>query len=206
MNSSEIENGIRHIYSNDKYLAKVIDISEPCKMHPKKNYFNAVLRAIVGQQLSPNVAQIIYARFLEYFDNKPVPEAIVAAEDDNLRELGLSWAKIKYVKDFSLKIINKEISLKGISNKSDEEIIEMLTFVKGIGVWTVHMLLVFTLGRPNVLPVGDFALRKAAKKLYGLRKVPDEKRLIRLSRQFNWEPYNSIASWYLWKSLEIENL
>ncbi len=206
MNSSEIENGIRHIYSNDKYLAKVIDISEPCKIHPKKNYYNAVLRAIIGQQLSPNVAQIIFIRFMEYFNGKPMPELIIKADDDILRTLGLSWAKIKYVKDFSYKIINKEISLKGISGKNDGEIIEMLTVVKGIGVWTVHMLLVFTLGRHNVLPVGDFALRKAAKNLYGLRKFPDEKRLLKLSKQFNWEPYNSVACWYLWKSLEIKNL
>ena len=203
MNSSEIENGIRHIYFNDKYLAKVIDISEPCNIYIKKNYFNAVLRAIIGQQLSPNVARIINLRFLEFFNKKPLPELILAAENNDLRALGLSWAKIKYIKDFSHKLINKEISLKGISGKSDEDIIQMLTAVKGIGVWTVHMLLVFTLGRVNILPVGDFALRKAAKNVYGLRKIPDEKKLRHLSKKFNWTPYNSIASWYLWKSLEL---
>lgn len=205
MNSSEIENGIRHIYNNDKYLAKVIDISEPCNIYPKKNYFNAVLRSIIGQQLSPNVSQKINIRFLEYFNNRPTPELILNADENDLRGLGLSWAKIKYVKDFSFKLINKEISLKGISNKNDGDIIEMLTVVKGIGVWTVHMLLVFTLGRVNVLPVGDFALRKAAKNIYGLKKIPDEKKIVRLSKQYNWEPYNSVASWYLWKSLELKN-
>ena len=205
MNSSEIENGIRHIYNNDKYLAKVIDISEPCNIYPKKNYFNAVLRSIIGQQLSPNVSQKINIRFLEYFNNRPTPELILNADENDLRGLGLSWAKIKYVKDFSFKLINKEISLKGISNKNDGDIIEMLTVVKGIGVWTVHMLLVFTLGRVTVLPVGDFALRKAAKNIYGLKKIPDEKKIVRLSKQYNWEPYNSVASWYLWKSLELKN-
>ncbi len=205
MNSSVIENGIRHIYNNDKYLAKVIDISEPCKIYPKKKYFNAVLRSIIGQQLSPNVSHIINLRFLEYFNYKPTPELILNANENDLRRLGLSWAKIKYVKDFSLKLINKEISLKGISNKSDGAIIEMLTVVKGIGTWTVQMLLVFTLGRVNVLPVGDFALRKAAKTIYGLKKIPDESKIVRLSKQYNWEPYNSVASWYLWKSLELKN-
>lgn len=206
MNSVEIENGISHIYMRDSYLARIIDASERCNLKPKRGYYKAILRAIIGQQLSNIVAAKINERFMAYYNNEPVPEKIIGTDKDTLRSLGLSWAKINYVKDFSEKLINEEISLKGLNSLTDDQIVEMLTRVKGIGEWTVHMLLVFTLCRPNVLPLGDFALKKAAKNLYGLRKMPDEKRLAKLSKQFGWEPYNSIASWYLWKSLEIKEV
>ena len=206
MNSTEIENGINHIYASDSYIAKIIDISEPCNLRPKRNYYKAILRAIIGQQLSTLVAKKIYERFLLFFNSKPAPGLIMSADKNDLRNIGLSWAKINYVKDFSDKLLKREISLKGINSKTDEEVIEMLTSVKGIGTWTVQMLLVFSMCRLNVLPLGDFALRRAAKNIYGLRKIPDEKKLLKLSKLYGWAPYNSIASWYLWKSLEIKNI
>ncbi len=107
------------------------------------------------------------------------------------------------MKDLSGKILNKEILLKGLIKKSDSEIISELTKVKGIGEWTVHMFLIFTLARPNVLPVKDLGLRKAVMNVYRLRKLPDEKRIYKISKENNWSPYNTIASWYLWRSLEI---
>ena len=204
MNYLEIEKGIKHIYKNDRHLARIIDLSGKCDLRPKKDYFLAILRAIIGQQLSTFVAQKIFSRFLSYYGNDISPEKIIYAEDMELRNIGFSWAKIKYVKDFSIKILNEEITLYGINKMSDEEIIKMLTKVKGISVWTVQMLLIFTLGRLNILPLGDFALRRAAKNVYGLRKIPDEKKLLFLSRKNNWSPYNSIASLYLWKSLELK--
>ena len=206
MNSTEIENGINHIYASDSYIAKIIDISDPCNLRPKRNYYKAILRAIIGQQLSTLVAKKIYERFLLFFNSKPAPGLIMSADKNDLRNIGLSWAKINYVKDFSDKLLKREISLKGINSKTDEEVIEMLTRVKGIGIWTVQMLLVFSMCRLNVLPLGDFALRRAAKNIYGLRKIPDEKKLLKLSKLYGWAPYNSIASWYLWKSLEIKNI
>ncbi len=206
MNSTEIENGINHIYASDSYIAKIIDISEPCNLRPGRDYYKAILRAIIGQQLSTLVAKKIYERFLLFFNSKPAPGLIMSADKNDLRNIGLSWAKINYVKDFSDKLLKREISLKGINSKTDEEVIEMLTSVKGIGTWTVQMLLVFSMCRLNVLPLGDFALRRAAKNIYGLRKIPDEKKLLKLSKLYGWAPYNSIASWYLWKSLEIKNI
>ena len=203
MNSLEIENGIKYIYKNDKLLAKIIDNSAKCNLKPKRNYFNAVLRAIIGQQLSVKAAASINGKFISHFNGSPLPENILNTPDTVLRNLGLSNAKTKYVKDLSAKILSSEISLESLTKKNDEEIIKELVKVKGIGNWTVHMFLIFTLGRPNVLPVSDLGIRKAVMNNYNLRKLPDEKKLIYISRKNNWEPYNSIASWYLWKSLDM---
>ena len=165
---------------------------------------HALLRSIVGQQLSTVVAGVIRERFFGYFDNKPLPEKIVSTPDQKLRNLGLSWAKVKYVKDLSQNIINKQVHFRGLNRMSDEDIISEFTKVKGIGAWTVHMFLIFTLGRLNVLPVSDLGIKRAAKLNYNLRKLPGEERLIKLSKQNGWAPYNSIASWYLWKSIDMK--
>lgn len=204
MNSTEIENGISHIYNNDKRLATVIDAAGGCDLKPKKDYYHALLRAIVGQQLSTAVADVIQERFFGYFNNKPLPEKIVSTPDQKLRDLGLSWAKVKYVKDLSQNIINKQIHFRGLNRMADEDIISEFTKVKGIGVWTIHMFLIFTLGRLNVLPFNDLGIKKAAKLIYNLRKLPSEERLKKLSKQNGWVPYNSIASWYLWKSIDMK--
>ena len=204
MNSTEIENGISHIYNNDKRLATVIDIAGRCDLKPKKDYYHSLLRAIVGQQLSTVVADVIQERFFGYFNDKPLPEKIILTPDQKLRNLGLSWAKVKYVKDLSQNIINKQIYFRGLNRMSDEDIISEFTKVKGIGIWTVQMFLIFTLGRLNVLPVSDLGIRRAAKLNYKLRKLPGEERLRKLSKQNGWGPYNSIASWYLWKSIDMK--
>ena len=204
MNSIEIENGISHIYNNDKNLAPIIDAAGSCDLKPKKDYYHALLRSIVGQQLSTIVADVIQERFFGYFNYKPLPENIISTPDQKLRNLGLSWAKVRYVKDLSKNIITKEIHFRGINKMSDNEIITEFTKVTGIGIWTVHMFLIFTLGRLNVLPVNDLGIRKAAKLNYNLRKLPGEERLRKLSKQNGWGPYNSIASWYLWKSIDMK--
>jgi DNA-3-methyladenine glycosylase II len=203
MNSIEIEKGINHIYTNDKYLSKIIEKSEPCAINPKRNYYDMLLRSIIGQQLSVQSASSIHRKFVSHFKNKPIPENIVATEHDILRSLGLSNAKVKYVKDLSEKVLAGEIKFKGLGTKTEEEIIEHLVKVKGIGVWTVHMFLIFTLGRLNVLPVGDLGLKRGIMNVYGLKKMPDERKIFKISKKNQWAPYNSIASWYLWKSLEL---
>jgi DNA-3-methyladenine glycosylase II len=206
MNSLEIENGISHLSFNDERLGNIISVCGKCDLAPGKKYYHTLLRAIIGQQLSTYAARTIYKRFINFFESKPLPEKIFNTPDIELRKLGLSNAKTKYVKDLSGKILNKEIILKDIIRKSDPEIISELTKVKGIGEWTVHMFLIFTLARPDVLPVNDLGLRRAVKNIYNLRKLPDEKRIYKISRENNWSPYNTIASWYLWKSLEIDSL
>jgi len=203
MNSEEIENGIMHICENDSYLAKIIDVTKRCQLEPKKDYYNSLLKAIVQQQLSVAAASSIYSRFSVFFNGKFVPEKILDASDTDLRNCGLSHAKVTYAKDLSNKILNGQLRLSEISVKSNDEIIKDLTMVKGIGVWSSHMFLIFTLGRINVLPIGDLGIRRAAMNLYKLRSLPDEKKLRKLSIKNNWEPYNTIASWYLWRSLEL---
>jgi len=203
MNSNQIVKGIKHIYNNDVKIANIIDIVGECNLKPHKNYYYSLLKAIVGQQLSLKAASSINKRFFSYFNGKPSAQKILTAENLTLRNLGLSWAKVKYVKALSQKIIDKEISFRNINNKTNDEIIYELTKVKGIGIWTVHMFLIFTLGRLDVLPVKDLGLKNAVKIIYGLRKLPDENKIKTISKKNNWQPYHSIASWYLWKSLEI---
>jgi DNA-3-methyladenine glycosylase II len=202
MNSSQIENGIYHLYKMDKKMAKIIDSTARYNLKPEKNYYYSLLRSIIGQQLSILAAASIKKKFFDYFENKPLPEEILIAPVEVLRGLGLSYGKIKYVKDLSEKIINKEIHFRGLNKMSDQEIIAEYTRVKGIGEWTVHMFLIFTLGRLNVLPVTDLGIRKAIQLNYGLRALPEAKKIIAISRKNNWAPYNSIASWYLWRSLD----
>ncbi len=204
MNSTEIENGVKHIYKNDTALAEVIDRAGMCTIKKKKDYYHAMLRSIIGQQLSVKAGDAIERKFFEFFKNDPSPENIILVEDEQLRKLGMSWAKAKYVKDLSRNIIDGEVHFRGLDKKSDQQIIDELTKVKGVGVWTVHMFLIFTLCRLNVLPVSDLGIRKGIQKTYRLKKLPDEKKINMISKKNNWAPYNSIASWYLWKNLDLK--
>lgn len=203
MKNPDIENGILHLAANDNLLAGIINKVGGCRLKPHKNYYNSLLEAIIGQQLSMKAADSIINKFMSYFSGAPSPELIVETDDEILRSLGLSFAKIKYVKDLSQKVIDREVTFRNINRMSDDEIIAELTKVKGIGVWTVHMFLIFTLCRLNVLPVGDLGIKKAVMLTYGLKVLPDEKMVKKISGKYNWTPYNTLASWYLWKSLEI---
>ena len=203
MNSNQIVKGIKHIYNNDVKIAKIIDVAGKCDLKPHNNYYYSLIKAIVGQQLSVKAASSINKKFFLFFNGKPSTKKILNEEDQALRNLGLSWAKVKYVKDLSQKIINRKISFRNINKKSNEDIISELTMVKGIGIWTVHMFLIFTLGRLNVLPINDLGLKNAIKNIYSLRKIPNETKIKRIAKKNGWEPYPTIASWYLWKSLDI---
>ena len=203
MNFREIEKGIIHIYKNDPSLARIIDLSPPCTIKPKRNHYLIFLKSIISQQLSTKSAAAIFRRFMAFYEDNPLPEKLIETPEENLRTLGISYPKIKYIKDFSHKIIDGEIHFRGIGRKSDQKIIEEFTKVKGIGEWTVQMFLIFNLCRLNVLPVKDQGLRRGAKITYNLKKLPDAKKLYQLSGKNHWEPYKSIASWYLWAALEL---
>ena len=198
----EILNGIEHLSKHDKVLSTLIKNYGICNLQPHKKYYNLLLRSIVGQQLSVTAANAIGKKFFSYFNSKPTPEEILKTPHEQLRMLGLSNAKVKYVKDLSQKILDGKIKLKGFASKTDDEIINELTVVKGIGVWTVHMFLIFTLGRMNVLPYTDLGIRKGVMLNYGLKKLPDEKKIFKIAETNNWHPYCSIASLYLWQSLD----
>lgn len=203
MKNLEIEKGIRHLSDNDERLALIIEKAGRCRLKAHSNYFLSLLDAIISQQLSVKAAASILKRFIEHYNGAPDPEKILAEDPQILRQLGLSNAKVKYVKDLSEKIINRELSFRGIPNKTESEIIESLIRVKGIGEWTAHMFLIFTLARPDILPVGDLGIKRAIMINYGLDKMPDEKTVFRIAKKYRWSPYSTIASWYLWKSLEF---
>lgn len=203
-NYKEITKGIQHLSANDTVLAKIILKAPEYNVVPHKDYYKSFLSSIIGQQLSTQSADAISRRFFEYFDFKPTPEKILSADDSDLRKLGLSAAKVKYVKDLSDKVLRNIVNFKNISKKTDEEIIKEFTVVKGIGVWTCQMFLMFTLARPDVLPVLDLGIKKAVMRNYKLKELPDEKKLRSIAKRKKWAPYTSIACWYLWQSLEFK--
>jgi DNA-3-methyladenine glycosylase II len=163
--------------------------------------FAALTRAIISQQLSTKAAATIAGRFDALCGpGGPAPAAVAAVSDPRLRAAGLSSQKIGYLRDLCLRIGTGALRLDLLDSLPDEQVIEALTQVKGIGRWTAEMFLIFRLHRPDVLPVGDLGILKAVRRVYGLRKVPTADRLTRIGE--SWRPYRSIACWYLWASLD----
>jgi DNA-3-methyladenine glycosylase II len=161
--------------------------------------FTALVHAIVSQQLSTKAAATIARRFDDLFGGRPTPEGVDGVTDQQLRAVGLSGQKVKYMRDLCARIQDGSLPLATLPTLDDAAVIEALTAVKGIGRWTAEMFLMFRLHRPDVLPVGDLGIVKAVQRAYKLRKAPDSKRLTRIGEP--WRPYRSIACWYLWASL-----
>lgn len=202
MNINEYNCAVKHFLKNDVLIYDLMSKYEPIKLLKKRNYFESLTTSIIGQQLSVKSANAIIKRFKSHFSNELSPEIIVNTKFETLRMLGLSNAKAKYIIDLAEKIIANKITLKGISKRSDEEIMSELTKVKGIGPWTAHMFLIFILGRPNILPDGDLGIKKAIMVNYSIKILPTSEEVIKISKMKNWAPYNSYASLYLWKSLD----
>jgi DNA-3-methyladenine glycosylase II len=190
----------------DEVMARLIDehgalVRRDLKQERPGDAYGALLRSIVGQQLSTKAARTIYGRMLELFDgHAPSPVQLLAANPDDIRAAGLSRPKINYLRDLAQHVEDGELELKRLDDLPDEEVIEQLTAVKGIGEWSAHMFLMFHLGRPDVLPVGDQGIRNAIKTQYRLRKLPDAKRMEKIARA--WRPYRTLACLYLWSSLD----
>jgi DNA-3-methyladenine glycosylase II len=157
-----------------------------------------LVEAIITQQLSAKAADSISARFRAIYGKFPKPADVIETSDAKLRKAGLSYMKVSYIKDLSKKIESKEIRLAYMRNLSDEEVIVQLTQVKGIGRWTAEMFLIFSLGRLDVLPVGDLGLRKGIRNLYSLEELPEKEQIECIAEK--WRPYRSVATWYLWRS------
>lgn len=193
-----------HFKKVDARLASLIkNISLP-QLKTPKNYFRFLVEAIISQQLSLKAADSITTRFKKIFFGKSFPTAaeILKTSEEKMRGAGLSRAKITYIKDLSAKIMGKEISLRRLKSLDDEDIIEYLTRVKGIGRWTAEMFLIFALGREDVFSYGDLGLHNALKKLYTWKREPNRRHLEKLVNA--WSPYKSYAARYLWKSLDNE--
>jgi DNA-3-methyladenine glycosylase II len=162
--------------------------------------YGALLRAIVGQQLSTKAARTIYGRVLELFDGKtPSPEQLLEASETDLRGAGLSGRKVEYVRDLAAHVIDGELELELLDQLPDEEVIEEIVAVRGLGVWTAEMFLLFHLERPDVLSGGDLGIRKAVQIEYGLEEMPPPAKVLEIGEP--WRPHRSLASLYLWESL-----
>jgi DNA-3-methyladenine glycosylase II len=190
----------------DPVMARLVDehgaiVRRELKEERTGDAYGALLRSIVGQQLSTKAARTIYGRMLELFDgHAPTPRQLLAADPDAIRAAGLSRPKISYLRDLADHVEKGELELDRLDDLPDEEVIEQLTAVKGIGEWSAHMFLMFHLRRPDVLPVGDQGIRNAVRVEYRLRKLPDAKRLEKIARP--WRPYRTLACLYLWSSLD----
>jgi DNA-3-methyladenine glycosylase II len=188
----------------DPILASVIDRVGACQLtQNREDLLSCLAKTIIYQQLSGKVAAVIHRRFLALYGEQPMLSAadILNTPDDLLRGAGISRSKISYLKDLALWVQNGLPPLEELAQLDDEGIIKTLTQIRGIGRWSVQMLLMFRLNRTDVLPVDDLGVRSAIQKLYGLDALPNKKTV----EQFGaaWRPYCSIASWYLWRSLEL---
>ncbi|RXK56446.1 DNA-3-methyladenine glycosylase 2 family protein [Oleiharenicola lentus] len=196
---------VAHLRATDPVMATLTKRVGPfaLKLTPSHSLFEALLRSIVYQQLHGKAAATIHGRVLAQLRQHggPIPEALIRVSDEALRTAGLSRAKLLAVRDLSAKCLAGTVpSLKDAGRLTDAELEERLTEVRGIGPWTVHMLLIFTLGRADVMPTGDFAIRLAFKQLYRKRIDPSPAVILRHARC--WQPYRSVASWYLWRHLD----
>jgi len=197
-----MKKAITHLKAADPVLGRIIDAVGPYRMTYKEPDFTALVQSIVYQQLSGKAAFTIYTRLEKAVARagKLSPRAILKMEVDELRAFGLSQGKAKYVLDLAAKTASREVNFGKLAEMSDEEVVKHLTKVKGVGVWTTHMFLMFAMRRPNVLPVGDLGIRAAMKKAYGLAELPKPDEMEEIAR--GWHPYCTVACWYLWRSLD----
>lgn len=172
----------------------------PCKMQYREPVFETLVRSIVFQQLSGKAAGTIYGRLAAATGEPVTPEAILRLTPKKMQSLGLSRQKIEYIRDLAGRTKAGSLDFDICHELEDEELIQRFTAVKGIGIWTVQMFLIFALKRPNVLPTGDLGVRAAIRKAYGLEEMPNPTDVARIGAA--WAPYCSVASWYLWRSLE----
>lgn len=193
--------GEMHLSNLDPFFARLIENLGPCTLQPvaQEQYFAALVRGIVSQQVAPQVAEEILGRLAAYFEQDIQPEQFLSASVEKLAQMGLSTQKIGYLRDLSNRIIDGTISLSALPGMTDADIIRQLTEVKGVGRWTAEMFLILALSRPDVLPAEDFGLQKAVKIWHKLDKLPGRRELNVITEP--WRPWRSLATWYLWGSL-----
>ncbi len=203
MTPAEYDRARKLLMRRDPVLRDVIKRVGPCGLadRQRKDHLTALIGAIVSQQLSTKAAATIFGRFVALFPGGEIPgaAAIAALSDEQLRGVGLSGQKVRYLRDLTARMLDGRLNLDELDALPDEDVIERLTAVKGFGRWTAEMFLMFRLHRPDVLPVDDLGIVKAVQKTYGLRKRPKPQRILKMGEA--WRPYRSVASWYLWQTL-----
>ena len=194
----------RALAKSDPKLGRLIATVGPCTLHRRRDYFVVLAKAIFSQQISTKVAAVLFARFRKLFPaGRPTPQRVFALLSKNpqaARSCGLSRQKEAYLLDLARHFVAGEIPTHRFVRMDDEQIIESLTRVKGVGRWTAEMFLIFVLNRPNVLPVDDLGLRKGIQNLLKLKDLPTPGQCTQIGRR--WHPHRSLATWYLWRSLD----
>ena len=188
-----------HFDKNDAVMAQLIRKFGPIKLKRNRNYFIVLCNAIIGQQISVAAADAITIRFNKLFNgHSPTPQGVIKLSEIDLRKAGLSKQKVAYLKDLSFHFYEKILRPHRLHHMGNDEVICQLTRVHGIGRWTAEMFLIFSLNRPDVLPVGDLGLQLALKKLYRMRQLPTVKRMRTIGRK--WNPLETVGTWYAWRA------
>ncbi len=196
--------GVNHLKKCDPVLCGIIKRVGPFRMEYGPPEFHSLAESIIYQQLNGKAAATIFERFVELAGAPLTPAGILKLTAEQLRSVGLSKQKSSYLRDLAEKTASGALDFSQLAEMTDDEVIQHLTQVKGIGVWTAQMFLMFTLRRPDVLPTGDYGVQAAIKKHYRKRKLPKPKEMEKIARA--WAPYRSIACWYLWRSLDIKTM
>jgi DNA-3-methyladenine glycosylase II len=192
---------VRHLRRVDPHLRAIIDRIGPCRLEPKTDRFGTLVRSIVGQQISSKAAASIHGRLVEIVGEPHRPERLIGFGEDGLRGVGLSGSKARYVLNLAEAVATGAVPLDAMDDSwTDTRIVEALVSIKGIGVWTAEMFLIFALNRPDVLPVGDLGVRAGLRDRHGLAELPRPGECHALAE--HWRPYRSIASWYLWRGAD----
>ncbi len=192
---------LKHFDERDAVMARVIRRMGPFKLKRNRNYFQVLCKAIVAQQISTKAAESITHRFQNLFTgSRPTPEKVQGLSEKQLREVGLSSQKVKYMKDLSAKFLDGSVRPHRMAYQNNEEIIRQLTDIYGVGRWTAEMFLIFSLNRLDVLPVGDLGLRAGVKQLYNMRALPTPDRVRALGKK--WQPFETVGTWYTWRMLD----
>ena len=199
-----MKKAIFHLKNSDPVLRAIIENVGPCRMEYGEPTFHSLAESILYQQLNGKAAETILRRFTQAAGDPLTPEGILKLSEQQMRAVGLSKQKSSYLRDLAQKTQSGALDFEKLAHMTEADIIEHLTQVKGVGVWTAHMFLMFTMRRPDVLPTGDYGIQVAIKKHYRKRKLPKPKDMEKIAKA--WSPYRSVACWYLWRSLDIKTL
>lgn len=195
--------GADHLAKADPVLKKIIDTAPLPTFTPHRNYYQELVESIVSQQLSVKAAATILKRFKSLFMSEfPSPDEILDEEIETFRSVGLSRQKATYIRDLAQRVIDGSVKFDHLDTLSNQEVVDELIQIKGVGLWTVHMFLMFCMGRLDVLPTGDLGIKNGMQKLYNLELKPEPGEMEAIASANGWAPYQTIASWYIWHSLD----
>jgi DNA-3-methyladenine glycosylase II len=196
----QMKAAVTHLRRADPVMAGIIQRVGPCELMVLNPCFETLARSITFQQLHGKAASTIFGRVQKVVGRSFTATAFLKADEEALRRCGLSRQKMASLTDLAEHVVGRKINFKKLAELENEAVLEMLTQVRGVGVWTAQMFMMFALQRPNVLPVGDFGIRNAVRKAYGLKDLPKPAELHRIAEP--WHPYCTVASWYLWRSMD----